>query len=70
MTIIDTAPTPAREIEDLPYLSRRLGISNDLTYRMAKSGAFKGIVFRIGARYRVSVPALDRSISNGMLPSA
>lgn len=52
----------------VPQAAKRLGIGNDLAYKMADRGELAG-AFRVGRHWRVSVVQLERFI-NGELPEA
>jgi len=52
------------DIELLPWAAEQLGISKATAYRLAKAGKMPG-TFKVGAQYRVSVPAFWRAIHGG-----
>jgi hypothetical protein len=60
---------PDRDVENVKYLADRLGVSTDTIYKSVAAGGFRGIVFKVGSLIKVSVPALDRAIVTGTLPS-
>jgi excisionase family DNA binding protein len=44
------------DVQLLPWVAQQLGISKATAYRLAKVGKIPGC-FKVGAQYRVSVPA-------------
>jgi excisionase family DNA binding protein len=48
----------------VPEAARRIGIHSDTLYRLARTGAFSPAI-KIGARWRVSVPRLERYLHGG-----
>ena len=56
-TLTTTAPDP--DLISIPEAARRLDMHADSLYRLARSGKFPPAV-AIGARWRVSVPKLNR----------
>lgn len=64
-----TGATPKRQhprtlpadVELLPWAAQQLRVSKATAYRLAKAGKIPG-VFKVGAEYRVSVPAFRRAI--------
>ena len=49
----------AADLITIPEAARRVGIHPDTLYRLAREGQFSPAL-QIGARWRVSVPRLDR----------
>ncbi len=47
------------DLISIPAAAHRLGIHADTLYKLARSGQFEPAI-QIGARWRVSVPRLDR----------
>jgi excisionase family DNA binding protein len=62
MTVVDRANDKRAAIVDLISVSeaaRRVGVHTDTLYRLCRTGNFPPAI-RIGGRWRVSVPRLDR----------
>ncbi|MGO8873691.1 MAG: helix-turn-helix domain-containing protein [Acidimicrobiales bacterium] len=47
------------DLISVPEAARRVGLHPDTLYRLARSGQFEPAI-QIGARWRVSVPRLER----------
>jgi excisionase family DNA binding protein len=71
---------PARDLITIPEAAQRVGLHVDTLYRLCRTGQFPPAI-RIGARWRVSVPRLERFLhvdggqgpriaNGGGLPSA
>ena len=50
---------PAVDLISVPEAARRIGLHPDTVYRLARCGQFTPAI-QIGARWRVSVPRLER----------
>lgn len=53
-----------QDLITVPAAARRLGIHADTLYRLARTGKFPPAL-QIGARWRVSVPRLERYLHGG-----
>jgi excisionase family DNA binding protein len=54
-----TEPTFADDLISIPEAARRVGLHADTLYRLCRTGQFPPAL-QIGARWRVSVPRLER----------
>lgn len=52
-------PTLADDLISIPEAARRVGLHTDTLYRLCRTGQFPPAL-QIGARWRVSVPRLER----------
>jgi excisionase family DNA binding protein len=52
-------PTDVPDLISVPEAARRVGLHADTLYRLCRSGQFPPAI-QIGARWRVSVPRLER----------
>jgi excisionase family DNA binding protein len=62
LTIIDrttSRPAPVVDLISVPEAARRIGLHADTLYRLCRAGHFPPAI-QIGARWRVSVPRLER----------
>jgi len=50
---------PAADLISIPETARRIGLHCDTLYRLCRTGQFPPAI-QIGARWRVSVPRLER----------
>lgn len=50
-----------KQVESIPWAANHLGISANLAYQLAERGDLPG-AFRLGRRWRVSVPKFFREI--------
>jgi excisionase family DNA binding protein len=55
----DLKPLPAVDLISVPEAARRVGLHVDTLYRLCRQGQFPPAI-QIGARWRVSVPRLER----------
>jgi predicted DNA-binding transcriptional regulator AlpA len=53
------AEEPTRDLISIPETARRIGLHADTLYRLCRMGQFSPAI-HIGARWRVSVPRLER----------
>jgi len=56
---VKTVESPAPDLLTIGEAANRLGVHRDTLYRLAKTGQFPPAV-RLGARWLVSVPRLER----------
>ena len=61
VSIVDQVkkPPPAPDLISIPEAARRVGLHADTLYRLCRAGQFPPAI-QIGARWRVSVPRLER----------
>ena len=52
-------PLPVADLISVPQAARRIGLHVDTLYRLCRTGQFPPAI-QIGARWRVSVPRLER----------
>jgi excisionase family DNA binding protein len=58
---------PAPDLISIPEAARRVGLHADTVYRLCRAGHFPPAI-QIGARWRVSVPRLERFLHDDLRP--